>query len=99
MKVKILNLVSRLCDEKFGKLGYEKIEENSYGATYDKYIEEYNYTHEISIRKKANGTHIVSSYSRDEHVGLMSIGVALSEMQLVLCYWKMFCLKRIYKWE
>lgn len=99
MKIEILKLVSRLCDEEFSKLGYEKIKENSYGASYTKYIEEYNYTHEIYIREKANGTHVVFSSSRDEHIGLMCVGVALSEMQLVLCYWKMYCLKHIYEWE
>ena len=52
-------------DKKFEKIGFEKIEEDEYGAVYERYDEEYSFTHVISILRKQNGQHIVQSYDKN----------------------------------
>jgi hypothetical protein len=75
-------------DKKFAELGFIKIEENSYGVTYERTIEEFNFTQVIDLAHKANGRHIVQSYDKNltdtKKIGNTCVGLSMYEMKLCL---------------
>lgn len=82
-------------DEKFKEIGFTKIKENEYGATYEKYISEYDYTHVIDICHKKNGNHIIISYEKDVNKNRLNNAVALTGYEVKLILKKMKELKFI----
>lgn len=73
-------------DEKFKEIEFIKIREDEYGATYEKIISKYNYTHVIDICHKENGQHIILSYEKEiNKSGLNNcVGLTAYETKLVL---------------
>ncbi len=75
-------------DKKFAKIGFIKVRENQYGATYERQNTEYGYTQVLAILHKACGRHIVASYDKElgdtEGIGHTCVGLTYYEMKLVL---------------
>ena len=46
-------------DEKFAEIGFVKVEENEYGATYKRKVDKYNYTQTLALLHKASGRHLI----------------------------------------
>lgn len=75
-------------DEKFKEIGFTKVIDDDYGATYERKDGQYNYTQVLDIRNKANGRHIVQSY--DKHLmdkgltGNICVGLTYYEIKLAL---------------
>lgn len=78
-------------DEKLADLGFKKIEENMYGAEYERYDDNYEYTQCVSILHKASGRHILQSYDRDlsDVDGIGNTCVGLTGYEMGLFYRKM----------
>lgn len=57
----------KIADKKLEKLGFTKLEENKYGATYSRYNNEFNYGHKVAILHKKSGRHILQSYDSNLH--------------------------------
>lgn len=78
-------------DEKFKEIGFIKIKEDEYGATYERKNEKYKYTQVLSFLHKASGGHIVQSYDKDlidkKGIGNTCVGLTVYEVQL--CFKKM----------
>lgn len=75
-------------DKKFEKIGFVKVRDNQYGATYERQNAEYGYTQVLDILHKATGRHIVQSYDKEifdaEGIGNTCIGLTYYEMKLAL---------------
>lgn len=75
-------------DKKFEEIGFIKIVENEYGATYERKNKEYNFVQVLDILHKASGRHIVQSYDKyltdSEMIGNTCVGLSYYEMKLVL---------------
>lgn len=75
-------------DKKFEEIGFIKVKENEYGATYERKNEKYNYTQVLAIIHKANGKHIVQSYDKDlmdsKEIGNTCVGLTYYETKLAL---------------
>lgn len=41
-------------DEKFAKIGFKKIREDQYGASYERYNEQFKYTHSLDLLHKSS---------------------------------------------
>ena len=74
-------------DKKFEKIGFLKVEENKYGARYERKNEKYNYTQVLAILHKANGRHIVQSYDKNlfdsKNIGNTCVGLTYYEIKLI----------------
>lgn len=77
-------------DEKIERKGYKKLEENEYGATYEK-DEPQGYPHHVAIYHKADGRHLMFSYTNNNDV----VGLPFDE--LLLFGYKFFLLNL--KWK
>ena len=75
-------------DEKFAKIGFKKIEEDKYGASYQRYNEEFKYTQSLDLLHKNSGRHIVQSYDKDlfdqKNIGNTCVGLTMYEMKLCI---------------
>lgn len=75
-------------DKKFEEIGFIKIKEDKYGATYERKDTEHNFTQVLDILHKASGRHIVQSYDKDlmdtKNIGNTCVGLSYYEMKLVL---------------
>lgn len=75
-------------DKKFEEIGFIKIKEDEYGATYERKDEKYNYTQVLAIIRKASGRHIVQSYDKElmdsKMIGNTCVGLSYYEMKLAL---------------
>lgn len=75
-------------DKKFEKIGFIKVKEDKYGATYERKDIEYNSTQVLDILHKESGRHIVQSYDKDlvddKRIGNTCVGLSYYEMKLVL---------------
>ena len=75
-------------DEKFKEIGFNKIEEDEYGVRYERYVEEYKFTHTIDLLHKASGRHIVQScdneLSDQKNIGCTCVGLTMYEMKLCI---------------
>ena len=67
-------------DEKFEEIGFKKVKDDQYAVTYERYNEEFKYTHVIAILHKASGHHIVQSYDKESID--TQVGVTYYEMKL-----------------
>lgn len=75
-------------DKKFEEIGFTKVSENEYGATYERKDEKYNFTQVLAILHKASGRHVVQSYDKDlfdsKLIGNTCVGLTYSEMKLAM---------------
>lgn len=75
-------------DEKFLEIGFVKIQEDKFGAEYERYDEKYGYTQTLFLAHKKTGKHIVQSYDKDlmdeKKIGNACVGLTMYEMQLCL---------------
>lgn len=75
-------------DKKFEEIGFIKVGEDEYGATYERKNTEHNFTQVLDILHKASGRHIVQSYDKDlmdaKSIGNICVGLSYYEMNLVL---------------
>lgn len=73
-------------DEKFAEIGFVKVEEDKYGATYERKDEEYNYTQTLNLLHKATGRHIIQSYDAElmdeKKIGSTCVGLTMYEAKL-----------------
>lgn len=78
-------------DEKFEKIGFVKVEENEYGATYKRKDKEYNFTQTLALLHKASGRHLIQSYDADlmDEKKIGNTGVGLTMYEAKLCVKKM----------
>lgn len=78
-------------DSKFEEIGFKKVREDKFGATYERFIEKFNYTHTIDLVHKSDGRHRIMSYDanlRDVN-GIGNTGVGLTMYETELCLKKM----------
>lgn len=75
-------------DEKFNDIGFIKIKDDKYSATYERKNDKYNYTQVIDILHKKSGKHIAQSYDKDlfdsKNIGNTNVGLTYYEMKLIL---------------
>lgn len=75
-------------DKKFEKIGFKKIADNEYCVRYERYNEEFAYTHVIYLGHKASGRHIIQSYNKtgmhNNLTGNVCVGLTYYEMKLAL---------------
>lgn len=75
-------------DDKFIEIGFQKVQDDEYAATYERKNEVYNYTQVLDIRHKASGRHIIQSYDKDlfddKKIGNTCVGLTYYEMKLAL---------------
>lgn len=89
----------RSVDEKFKDLGFEKVNENDYGVTYEKEVSMGGkYCHVISIISKSNGSHLIQSYEKEVNSDKFNNVVGLTYKEAKLAMKKYRQLKRNYKW-
>ena len=73
-------------DDKFMEIGFVKVKDDKYAATYERYDEDYGYTQVLDIRHKASGRHIVQSYDKElfdeKNIGNTCVGLTYYEMKL-----------------
>lgn len=75
-------------DDKFLEIGFQKVQDDKYVATYERKVEKYNFTQVLAICHKDSGRHIVQSYDKDlfddKKIGNTNVGLTYYEMKLVL---------------
>ena len=75
-------------DDKFFEIGFRKIQDDKYAATYERRNERYNFTQVLTIGHKDSGRHIVQSYDKDlfddKKIGNTCVGLTYYEMKLAL---------------
>jgi hypothetical protein len=75
-------------DEKFEEIGFRKIEESFYGATYVRYSAEFKYTQILDLVHKSSGRHLIQSYDRDlmdtKKIGNTCVGLSMYETKLCI---------------
>ena len=78
-------------DEKFAESGFVKVEEDEYGATYERKVDKYNYTQTLALLHKANGRYLIQSYDADlmDEKKIGNTGVGLTMYEAKLCVKKM----------
>lgn len=74
-------------DKKFEKIGFVKVDENKYGARYERKDKKYNYIQCLDIMHKKSGRHIVLSYDKDlfdnKNIGNTCVGLTYYELKLI----------------
>lgn len=80
-------------DDKFEDIGFKKIEENKYGAVYERYDEKYKYNQRLDIMHKASGHHLIHSYDETNTTSEFSPSVGLTGYEMKLALKKMKKLK------
>ena len=75
-------------DQKFEKIGFVKVEESKYRATYERKVKKHNYTQTLDLLHKANGSHIIQSYDADlideKKIGNTCVGLTMYEVKLCI---------------
>lgn len=93
MKKKLFKTV----DDKLSEIGFVKIQENKYGASYERQNTKYNFVQVVSLLHKASGKHIIQSYDKDlfdtKHIGNTCVGLTMYETKLFLKKMKQLGLK------
>lgn len=78
--------IFKTIDKKLSDIGFVKIEENEYGAVYDRYNDKFKYTQRVNLVRKTSGKHIMQSYDPDlfdsEKIGNTCVGLTSYEMKL-----------------
>lgn len=80
--------IFKTVDEKLNDIGFVKIEEDKYGARYERKNSKYNFTQCVDILHKASGRHILQSYDSElmdqKKIGNTCVGLTGYEMKLFL---------------
>lgn len=75
-------------DNKLADIGFNKISEDKYGVTYERYNTKFNYLQCVDILHKASGHHILQSYDKElmdeKKIGNTCVGLTGHEMKLFL---------------
>ena len=75
-------------DDKLAEIGFRKIKDDKYSATYERFNYEYGFTQVVDILHKKSGRHIVQSYDKDlndkKMIGNTNVGLTYYEMKLFL---------------
>lgn len=75
-------------DDKFSEIGFQKVQDDEYAATYERKNEKYGYTQVLDLRHKASGRHIIQSYDKelfdDKKIGNTCVGLTYYEMKLAM---------------
>lgn len=73
-------------DEKFAEIGFVKVEEDEYGATYERKVDKYNFTQTLALAHKASGKHLIQSYDAaltdEKKIGNTCVGLTMYEAKL-----------------
>lgn len=73
-------------DDKLLEIGFKKIRENEYGATYERNDPKMKYTHRVDIVRKSSGKHLLQSYDPNlfdtDKIGNTGVGLTTYEMEL-----------------
>lgn len=81
-------IVFKNIDRGFEEIGFVKVSEDKYGATYERKDEEHKYTQVLAILHKESGRHIVQSYDKElmdsKMIGNTCVGLSYYEMKLAL---------------
>lgn len=85
-------------DKTMEKNGFEKIEENKFGASYRKKNKEYNFTQRLDIIHKSSENHLIQSYVEGTNSDGFNncVGLTYPEMKAVMKKYRE--LKRKYRW-
>lgn len=90
-------------DKKLKNRGFNKIEEDEYGVTYEKEITEFGYTQVLSLICKADGRHIIQSYDKrlipDEELGAVNSVCGLTLPDTLLILLKSIYMRIRYHWK
>ena len=85
-------------DKMLKELGFKKTKENIFGVEYEKEINEYNFTHVLSILSKSNTDNIIQSYEKklnsDNHNNC--VGITYKETKAIMKKYRE--MKRKYNW-
>lgn len=75
-------------DEKFAEIGFTKVAENKYGATYHRYNTKYSYMQVLDFVHKQSGRHIIQSYDNslfdEKRIGNTCVGLSMYEIKLCM---------------
>lgn len=78
----------RSIDEKLESIGFVKVSEDKYGASFERVNNEYNYTQCVDLSHKASGAHIIQSYDKElmdeKKIGNTCVGLTGYEAKLFL---------------
>lgn len=72
-----------IADRKISKLGFTKVQENKYGARYERYNTTYEYTQAVALVRKKSGNHILQSYDVEssDTKGSYCVGLTYEELK------------------
>lgn len=75
-------ILNKIVDNRFKQLGFIKIREDEYGASYERYNDKHSYTQCLDLIHKQNKKHLIQSYEkRVNSDGLNNmIGITYEEM-------------------
>ena len=75
-------------DEKFGEIGFAKLEESEYFVRYRRYNRKYDFIQHLDLVHNARGKHIVQSYDThlfdEKKIGNTCVGLTMYEMKLCI---------------
>ena len=75
-------------DEKFEEIGFVRIRDDEYGASYERKNAKFNYIQRLDLLRKSSGRHIVQSYDThlmdEKKIGNTCVGLSMYEMKLCL---------------
>ena len=75
-------------DEKFAEIGFVKVEEDKFGAIYERKDIVHSFTQKICLMHKASGQHITQSYDQNlmdgQKIGNTCVGLTMYELKLCL---------------
>ena len=78
--------IFKTIDEKLADIGFTKIKENEYGASYLRENTKHNYTQIVELGHKESGYHLCHSYDKDlfdaKLIGNTNVGLTMYEMKL-----------------
>jgi hypothetical protein len=82
--IKLFNSI----DDKFKKIGFEKVEDNGFVVIYERKSVRFGFTQVLEIQHKASGRHLFHSYDKnlfdEKRIGNTSVGLTAYEMQLAV---------------
>ena len=80
--------VSKNTNDKLRDIGFKLVNDDKHSVTYERYNEDYNYTHVLTIVHKNNGRHIIQSYDKDlfdeKKIGNTNVGLTYYESKLIM---------------
>lgn len=73
-------------DERLADLGFVKVCDDKFIVSYERYNDEYKYTHVLDICHKRSGRHIIQSYDKESATadGCNNVGLTYLETKLAL---------------